>query len=66
VANRTAQTIARGQLSSEELLRTLRDAKMDLSGSEDDKKGISSVRFGHSLRTAKVTDVSGTAGTTGS
>ena len=44
----------------EELLRTLRDSRMDLSGSEDEKK-LSAV-FGSSahLATAKVTDASGT------
>src|SRR6267143_4542808 len=44
----------------EELLRTLRDAKMDLSGSEDDKKVSAAFDSGTLFATAKVTDVSGT------
>lgn len=44
----------------EELLRTLRDAKMDLSGSEDDKKVSAAFSSGALFATAKVTDVSGT------
>jgi len=43
----------------EELLRTLRDAKMDLSGSEDDKKLQAAFASGTLLVTAKVMDVSG-------
>src|SRR5438445_5959529 len=43
----------------EELLRTLRDAKMDLSGSEDDKKVSTAFGSGTLFATAKVTDVSG-------
>jgi hypothetical protein len=43
----------------EELLRTLRDAKMDLSGSEDDKKMSAAFASGTLFATAKVTDVSG-------
>jgi Domain of unknown function (DUF4340) len=43
----------------EELLRTLRDAKMDLSGSEDDKKVSAAFGSGTLFATAKVTDVSG-------
>src|SRR2546421_1316731 len=44
----------------EELLRTLRDAKMDLSASEDEKKTAAAFSSGTSLATARVTDVSGT------
>ncbi len=44
----------------EELLRTLRDAKMDLSGSEDDKKAAAAFGSGTPFATARVTDVSGT------
>jgi Domain of unknown function (DUF4340) len=44
----------------EELLRTLRDAKIDLSGSEDDKKVSTAFSSGALFATAKVTDVSGT------
>lgn len=43
----------------EELLRTLRDAKMDLSGSEDDKKLPAAFASGTLFATAKVMDVSG-------
>jgi hypothetical protein len=44
----------------EELLRTLRDAKMDLSGSEDDKKVRGAFSSGALFATAKLTDTSGT------
>jgi hypothetical protein len=44
----------------EELLRTLRDAKMDLSGGEDDKKVSAAFGSGILSASAKVTDVSGT------
>jgi len=44
----------------EDLLRTLRDAKMDLSTSEDEKKAAAAFNTGTPLATAKVTDVSGT------
>jgi hypothetical protein len=43
----------------EELLRTLHDAKMDLSGSEDEKKTAAAFGSGTPFATAKVTDVSG-------
>jgi len=59
VANRKAQTIPRGQLSSGRAVATLRDAKMDLSGSEDDKKLQAAFASGTLLVTAKVMDVSG-------
>jgi hypothetical protein len=44
----------------EELLRTLRDAKMDLSGSADEKKAAAAFGSGAPFATARVTDVSGT------
>jgi Domain of unknown function (DUF4340) len=44
----------------EELLRTLRDAKMDLSGSEDEKKTAAAFGAGTPYATVRVTDVSGT------
>src|SRR5712691_82611 len=44
----------------EELLRTLRDAKMDLSGSEDGKKASAAFSAGTPIATARITDVSGT------
>jgi hypothetical protein len=48
------------RLQVEELLRTLRDAKMDLSGSEDDKKSAAAFGAGTPFASAKVTDISGT------
>jgi len=44
----------------EDLLRTLRDAKMDLSGSEDEKKKAAAFAAGAPFATVRVTDVSGT------
>src|SRR5947207_221176 len=44
----------------EELLRTLRDAKMDLGASEDEKKAAAAFSAGTPLAAAKVTEVSGT------
>ena len=44
----------------EELLRTLRDAKMDLSGIEDEKKAAAAFGSGAPFATVRVTDVSGT------
>jgi len=44
----------------EELLRTLRDAKMDLSANADDKKMSAAFNSGTLFASAKVTDVSGT------
>src|SRR5437899_233454 len=44
----------------EELLRSLRDAKMDLSGSEQEKKTSAAFGTGTHFATARVTDVSGT------
>lgn len=43
----------------EELLRSLRDAKMDLSGSEDEKKASTAFGAGTPFATVRVTDVSG-------
>ncbi len=43
----------------EELLRTLRDAKMDLIGGEDDKKLSSAFDSGKPFASARVTDLSG-------
>ena len=43
----------------EDLLRTLRDAKMDLSGDEDEKKASEAFGSGTPFALAKVTDVSG-------
>src|SRR6266481_4504821 len=43
-----------------ELLRTLREAKMDLSASEDEKKVSAAFSSSTPLATARVTDVSGT------
>jgi hypothetical protein len=48
------------QFPVEELLRTLRDAKMDLSGSDDEKKAATAFASGSPVATAKVTDASGT------
>ncbi len=48
------------QSSVEELIRTLHDAKMDLSGSEDTKKNAAAFNSGAPFATVKVTDVSGT------
>jgi len=44
----------------EELLRTLRDAKMDLGGSEDEKKKAAAFAAGAPFATVRVTDVSAT------
>src|SRR5437764_2730560 len=44
----------------EDLLRTLRDAKMDLNASEDEQKTAAAFSAGTPLATARVTDVSGT------
>jgi hypothetical protein len=44
----------------EDLLRTLRDAKMDLGASEDEKKAAAAFSAGTPLAAAKVTDFSGT------
>jgi hypothetical protein len=44
----------------EDLLRTLRDAKRDVSGSEDEKKTAAAFGAGAPFATVRVTDVSGT------
>jgi len=44
----------------EELLRTLRDTKMDLSANEDEKKASVAFGSGTPFATARVTDISGT------
>ena len=44
----------------EELLRTLHDARMDLSGSENDEKASVAFGSGTPFATARVTDISGT------
>ena len=44
----------------EDLLRTLRDAKMELSSTEDAKKTAAAFSSGSPFATARVTDVSGT------
>ena len=44
----------------EDILRTLRDTRMDLSGSEDSKKTATAFASGTPFATARVTDVSGT------
>ncbi len=44
----------------EELLRALRDAKMDLSGSKDEKRAAAAFGAGTAFATVRVTDVSGT------
>src|SRR5207245_4032810 len=44
----------------EDLLRTLRDAKMDLNASEDEQKTAAAFSAGAPLATASVTAVSGT------
>ena len=43
----------------EELLRALRDAKMDLSGTEDEKKAAAAFGAGTPFASVRVTDVSG-------
>jgi len=44
----------------EELLRALHEARMELSGSEDDKKASAAFSAGTPIATARITDVSGT------
>ncbi len=44
----------------EDVLRTLHDAKMDLSRNDDEKKVAAAYRSGTPVATAKLTDVSGT------
>jgi hypothetical protein len=44
----------------EDLVRSLGDAKMELSATEDEKKDLSAFNAGKPVATAKVTDVAGT------
>src|SRR5215472_3334635 len=48
------------QFAVEDLVRSLREAKMELSASDDQKKIESGFKSGSAVATAKVTDVSGT------
>lgn len=48
------------QSAVEDLVRSLGDAKMELSASEDAKKDLSAFNAGKPVATAKVTDVAGT------
>ncbi len=48
------------QSAVEELVRSLRDAKMELSASDDEKKSASAFISGTPVATVKLTDVSGT------
>lgn len=47
------------QFAVEDLIRSLRDAKMDLSSSDDEKKSGAAFNSGTPVVTAKLTDVSG-------
>lgn len=48
------------QSSVDDLVRALRDAKMDLSGTEDEKKTTAAFNSGDLIASMKVTDISGT------
>lgn len=48
------------QSAVEDLVRSLGDAKMELSATEDEKKDLSAFNAGKPVATAKVTDVAGT------
>jgi uncharacterized protein DUF4340 len=48
------------QSAVEDLVRSLGDAKMELSASEDERKDLSAFNAGKPVATAKVTDVAGT------
>lgn len=48
------------QTAVEDLVRSLGDAKMELSAAEDEKKEMSAFNSGKPLATAKLTDVAGT------
>ncbi len=50
------------QSAVEELVRSLRDSKMELTASDDEKKSTSSFNSGTPVATVKLTDVSGTQG----
>lgn len=49
------------QSAVEDLVRSLGDAKMELSATEDEKKDVSAFNSGTPVATAKLTDVAGTA-----
>jgi hypothetical protein len=49
------------QSAVEDLVRSLGDAKMELSATEDEKKDVSAFNAGTPVATAKLTDVAGTA-----
>ena len=48
------------QSAVEDLVRSLGDAKMELSVSDDEKKDLSAFNAGQAVATAKITDVAGT------
>jgi hypothetical protein len=48
------------QFAVDDLVRALRDAKMDLSKTDDEKKLLSTFHAGTSVATVKATDISGT------
>ncbi len=48
------------QSAVEDLVRSLRDAKMELSATDDEKKDLSAFNTGTAVATAKITDVSST------
>lgn len=48
------------QSAVEDLVRSLGDAKMELSATDDEKKDLTAFNAGKPLATAKITDVSGT------
>ena len=48
------------QSAVEDLVRSLGDAKMELSASDDEKKDLSAFNAGQAVATAKITDVAGT------
>jgi uncharacterized protein DUF4340 len=48
------------QSAVEDLVRSLHDAKMELSATADDKKSLSAFNAGTAVATAKLTDVAGT------
>ena len=48
------------QSAVEDLVRSLRDAKMELSATEDEKKDLSAFNSGLPVANAKITDVAGT------
>ena len=50
------------QSAVEELVRSLRDAKIELTASDDEKKSASAFNSGTPVATVKLTDVSGTQG----